>query len=83
MFKHNTKQWVGTDDTQTDIIMKGSPLKAPETIFGVGLVLGGLAFMMYGAWKTGGEDYLKAESKALRKIGCLDMTDGDIEAIKF
>jgi len=83
MFKRDTKQWVGSSDGKktSEIIMKGGPFKHPYTFIGAGLVLGGLAIMARGSWISGATDYLRAESKSLKDVGCLNMTEEEIKSI--
>ena len=62
----------GTSDWQDIIVTAKAPNKVKEVFIGGGLIVSGVVYLTYKAFRNGATAYDDAETEALMKIGALE-----------
>lgn len=78
-FKQGAVGPSGSDKLTTDIVVKAvAPNKLKDALIGGGMVMVGIAYLTYTAFKHGSKQFERAELYALREAGVIDWDPEDI-----
>lgn len=76
-FKHG---WIGNQDgEQFDIVVKAAaPNKLKDALIGGGMVMAGITYLTYTAFRNGAKAFERAELCAMKDAGVIDWDPEDV-----
>ena len=78
-FKQGAVGPSGSDKLTTDIVVKAAaPNKLKDALIGGGMVMMGIAYLTYTAFKHGSKQFERAELYALREAGVINWDPEDV-----